>query len=119
MARKKVVTEMPERPNRFRPATSSEERENQLIALAYDLVEERLRNGTATAQETTQLLKLGSMKTKLELQKLENENKLLNAKTDTLEAARRSDEMYEKALKAMKTYSGLVDSEVYDDPHIL
>ena len=43
---------------KLRPALSPETRENQLISLAYDLVEERLLNGTATSQETTYFLKL-------------------------------------------------------------
>ena len=34
-----------------RPATTPEARENQLIALAYDLVEQRLLDGTATSQD--------------------------------------------------------------------
>ena len=49
-----------------RPALTPEARENQLIAKAYDLVEQRLDDGTATSQETTHFLKLGSAKAKLE-----------------------------------------------------
>ena len=36
-----------------RPALSPEARENQLIALAVDLVEQRFIDGTASSQETT------------------------------------------------------------------
>ena len=52
-------------PKAFTP----EGRENQLISFAYDLVEKRLREGTATAQETVHFLKMGSTKSRLEKEK--------------------------------------------------
>ena len=45
-----------------RKALTPEAREKQLIALAMDVAEERLRNGTASSQEVTHFLKLGSMR---------------------------------------------------------
>lgn len=51
---------------KIRPALTPEARENQLISLAVDLVEQRLLDGTASAQEVTHFLKLGSMREKLE-----------------------------------------------------
>ena len=91
---------------KVRPALSPEARENQLIALAVDLVEQRLLDGTASSQETTDFLKLGSSKNRLELEKLEEENKLLRAKTENLQAQKGMEEAYLEALNAMKTYSG-------------
>ena len=91
---------------KMRPALTPEARENQLIALAVDLVEQRLLDGTASSQETTHFLKLGSSKNRLELEKLEEENKLLRAKTENLQAQKGMEEAYLEALNAMKTYSG-------------
>lgn len=91
------------------PATTLEARENQMIALAVDLAEEQLRNGTASAQVITHYLKLGTTKERLEKEKLAQENKLLNAKTETLQSQKREDEFYEKVLEAMKEYSGHAD----------
>ena len=91
---------------RIRPALTPEARENQLIALAVDLVEQRLLDGTASSQETTHFLKLGSSKNRLELEKLEEENKLLRAKTENLQAQKGMEEAYLEAINAMKTYSG-------------
>ena len=91
---------------KVRPALSPEARENQLIALAVDLVEQRLLDGTASSQATTHFLKLGSSKNRLELEKLEEENKLLRAKTENLQAQKGMEEAYLEALNAMKTYSG-------------
>ena len=60
---------------RGRPALSPEARENQMIALAVDLAEQQLRDGTASAQVITHFLKLGTSKAELEKEKLRQENK--------------------------------------------
>lgn len=91
------------------PARTPEGRENQLISLAYDLVEKRLREGTATSQETTHFLKMGSAKERKELEILEKQKKLLDAKTEALESNKRIEELYSEALKAMSRYSGQHD----------
>ena len=96
----------PRETKKMRPAISPEARVNQLISLAYDLVEERLRDGTATSQETTSLIKLGTEKAKLESEKLRRENMLLTAKTDAIESSRKQEELNAKAIKAMSEYSG-------------
>lgn len=111
MARPKKSTISNPKP-RKRPATSPEAREQQLVSLAYDLVEQRLLDGTATSQETTHFLKIGSIKAQYELEKLRNENELLKAKTEALESAKRIDELYENAIAAMRTYSGSSSSDI-------
>lgn len=92
--------------DRVRPALTPESRENQLIALSVDLAEKQLREGTASSQVITHFLKLGSTKNQLELEKIRHENALLEAKTKSLESAKRVEELYENALNAMKDYSG-------------
>ena len=67
-----------------RPALTPEAREKQLIALAVDLAEKQLIEGTASAQVISHFLKLGSSKETLEKEKLEEENKLLRARTKAL-----------------------------------
>lgn len=89
-----------------RPATTIEGRENQLISLAIDLAEKQLQEGTASSQVITHYLKLGSTKERLEKEKLEKENELLAAKTESIQSAKRVEELYQEALNAMKTYSG-------------
>ena len=91
---------------KIRPALTPEARENQMIALAVDLVEQRLLDGTASSQETTHFLKLGSMKNRLEMEKLQEENRLLKARTEALQYAKRVEELYSEAIKAMRRYSG-------------
>ena len=91
---------------KIRPALTPEARESQLISLAVDLVEQRLLNGTASSQETTHFLKLASMKNRLEIQKLQEQNKFLQAKTEALQSAKRVEELYSEAISAMRSYSG-------------
>ena len=104
MAAKEKVAAKPTRKRP--PATTPESRENQMIALAMDVVEERLRNGTASSQETTHFLKLGSIKERKELALLEQELELKKAKTEAIQSAKRVEELYSKALDAMRSYSG-------------
>lgn len=102
----------------MRPALTPEARENQLIYLATDLAEKQLREGTASSQVITHYLKLASMKEKekLEREKLEEENKLLRAKTENLQSQKNTEEAYKKAISAMKRYSGNGDvDDEYDE----
>lgn len=103
---KKAKTQKSSEPRKIRPALTPEARENQMIALAVDLVEQRLLDGTASSQETTHFLKLGSMKNRLEMEKLQEENRLLKARTEALQSAKRVEELYSEAIKAMRRYSG-------------
>ena len=96
-----------------RPALSPEARENQLISLAVDLAEKQLQEGTASSQVITHYLKLGSTKERLEKEKLEEENKLLRAKTENLQSQKRVEELYSEAIKAMRNYNGQGDPDEY------
>lgn len=89
-----------------RPALTPEARENQLIALAIDLVEKRLIEGTASSQETTHFLKLGSTEAKVRKKLLEEQAKLATAKTEAIEATKHMEEVYTEAIEAMKRYGG-------------
>jgi len=102
------TTERPKQnsPRKRPPATTPEGRENQLISLAMDLVEKRLMEGTASSQETTHFLKLGSTKERKELALLEQELELKKAKTESIQSAKRVEELYVNALNAMRRYSG-------------
>lgn len=89
-----------------RPALTPEGREEQLISLAVNLAEKKLRDGTASSQLITHYLKLASPKNDLEREKLIEENKLLRAKTEALQSQKRSEELFEEAIRAMKEYNG-------------
>ena len=99
---------------KMRPALTPEARENQLISLAVDLAEQQMRDGTASSQVITHYLKLGSMREKLERERLQEEIRLQKAKTKALDSAEEIKVLYSEALKAMRNYSGHGDQE-YDD----
>lgn len=107
----KVVSSSSSRKRR--PALSPEARENQLISLAVDLAEKQLQEGTASSQVITHYLKLGSTKERLEKEKLEEENKLLRAKTENLQSQKRVEELYSEAIKAMRNYAGQGETDEY------
>ena len=108
-----------EKQSRLRPALSEDARQKQLIALAVNLAEEQLRNGTASSQVITHYLKLGSTREKLEQESLKVKTRLDSAKIKSLESAERIDELYAKAIKSMRSYAGKDDQEEEDDSDIL
>ena len=112
MAKVKSSKSEPSRKS-IRPALSPEARENQMISLAIDLVEKRLLDGSASSQETTHFLKLATTKAKLEKEILEKQKELLAAKTESIKSAKRVEELYSKALKAMQNYQGNGDPDEY------
>lgn len=90
----------------IRPALTPEARENQLIYLATELAEQQLRDGTASSQVITHYLKLGTSKERIEREILEKQKELISAKTEALQSAKRIEELYGKAISAMRKYSG-------------
>ena len=93
------------------PVMTPEARENQLISLAIDLAEKQLREGTASSQVITHYLKLGSSKEKLEKEILQEQKKLVVAKTSAIESQERIDELYAGAIAAMRSYNGQSEEE--------
>jgi hypothetical protein len=87
-------------------ATTPEEREDQMIALASELAERQMRDGTASAQVISFYLKLGSSREKLEQQRLAIDTELAQAKADAIRSQQRSEEMFEQAIRAMRSYQG-------------
>lgn len=94
-----------------RPALTPEGRENQCIALAMDLAEERLRNKTASSAEVCHFLKLGSSKERLEREILAEQKKLVVAKTENLASQKKSEEFYKQVIDAFREYSGQDEEE--------
>lgn len=103
MARK----ELPPLPR----ATNPKEREDQLIAMSYDLAAEQIRKGTASSQIIAHFLKLGSTKAKLEMDILGVQKDLITAKTESIQAQGDVKELYKEAIDAIKRYGGHDDEE--------
>lgn len=113
MATTRRSTPEPERTPRRR-ATTPEARENQLVALAYDLAEQQIRQGTASAQVISHFLKAGAKREQLEQERIQRENQLLQAKAEELASRKNAEELYSKALEAMKSYNGQGSDDIED-----
>ena len=100
------MSEKKDKKAKLRPAMSEEAREKQMVALAIDCVEERMRTGKASASEYVYYLKIASTEEKKRREKLEEEIKLLRAKTEAYESGKQIQQLYENAIQAMSIYSG-------------
>jgi hypothetical protein len=109
--RKEKADEAPMPRKKRAPAMSLEARENQLISMAYDYAEKQFAAGTASSQITTEFLKRGSTRERLEKEILERNKELLTAKTEDLKTRQNSEALYEQAIEAMRRYSGNVGGE--------
>ena len=100
---------------RIRPALTPESREDQLVALAINLAEKQLLEGTASAQVISHFLKIGSTKERIEKEILEEQKDLIKAKTEALKSEKRVEELYQEALDAMRRYAGQEINEREED----
>ena len=115
MAKKETeVKQLPISP----PALTDEGQESQLISLAYRAAKQKLEDGTASSELICQLVKMGAAKSKLEMEILEKQNELIQAKTENLKSAQRIEELYAEAISAFKDYNGEpveIDEEDIED----
>lgn len=100
-------------------AKTPEAEENYLINLAVKETERRLKNGTASSQILTVLLKLATTKAQLELEKLKSDIALQKAKEQEIVDKASNSDLYTQALEAFRSYKGDVleeeDDEYYDE----
>lgn len=102
----------------MRPGFTPESREQQLVGLAVDLTEKKIRDGTATSQMICHYLELGSTTQQIKKDILEEQRKLIIAKTEAIQSEQKVEELYKDAIAAMKNYSGngsCVDNEDEDN----
>lgn len=111
----KVTKKSMESPAEFdsMPLLSPSGQVDDLGPLAVDLIRKRLREGTASSQETTQILKLIASREKERLEKelLEAQIELAKMKTQAISTADEIKEMYKNAMDAFSLYRG---SDEYD-----
>lgn len=86
-----------------------ESRESRLASLAMDLAEKMMVDGNAPASIVTHFLKLACTRNELELEKLRRENALLSAKEQAIKSDETKEELYGRALEAMKRYNRTSD----------
>ena len=102
------MSSKPKRP----PARTPEAQEKRLINLAVQLAEKQLEEGTASTQVITHFLRLATERERTEREILKAQRELMEAKTDSIRSQKRTEELYQRALDAMRIYSGGVDEDV-------
>lgn len=90
------------------PARSIEGREQQMVALAMDLAEKKLRDGTASNQLICHFLKYGSAQNQLERENIRADVDLKKAKVESIHAEKATAEMFTEAIQALKGYQGKI-----------
>lgn len=103
------------RSKKIPQAKSPELMENQLINLAFKEAAKRLLDGTASSQLITHFLKLATVKEQLEIEKLRSDLRVADAKIENMQSQQDTKELFEKAVKAMKRYSGEEDEDGDDE----
>lgn len=90
-----------------KPSSTVKGRENQLVSLAVELAEKKLRDGTASTPIIVHFLKLGTTVAELEKEKLEHENAFLRAKTNAVEAQSKDEDFYNRVIAALTSYGAI------------
>ncbi len=111
MAAKKNEAKVAKKVRRTEPPRSPESVEKEMIGLAMDLAEQRLRDGTASNQIILHFLNLGSSREQLEQEMLQKKSSNLDAKTESIKSSARQEELYQKAIEALREYNGQRNDE--------
>lgn len=96
------LSEMPVLQSSLNP----DDRESEMIALAVNLAEKQLRDGTASPNVICHYLRLGSTRESEERKLLQEKTKLMAAKSEQIEQSKRMEDLYKDALNALSTYRG-------------
>lgn len=93
------------------PPFSDEAHENKMISLAMGQAQKLMESGDAPPGVILHFVRLGSERSKLEMEKLRAENEMLKAKAKALEAQARTDELFQKALDAFAGYRSTASAD--------
>lgn len=99
------------KPRKILRAADPAMREQQLIALATDLAEEKLLDGTASNQLILHYLNLGTEKERLERERLEGDIELMKARKSAIEADKDHDDLYRDVIAKLTVYRGGDDED--------
>lgn len=91
-------------PARRPPAKSRVRRAQQLVVLAEDLLEERLRTGSASPTEVTAVLRLGTEIEMANIERVKMQTKYLEAQAAKAESETVREALFTDAIAAMSRY---------------
>lgn len=96
---------------------TAEEAEDQLINSAVNLAMKRIKDETASNGLLAEIIKLGTVKERLQKEKLRKENDLLRAKTEAIKSQKNTEEFYSRVLDALHSYAPSIYSPEVDDDY--
>lgn len=88
-----------------KPASTPENREQQLVNLAVGLAEKQLRDGTASPSVINHFLKIASTRESIEKEMLKKQAELIEAKASNINRDREAESLAKAAIDAMKNYN--------------
>lgn len=91
------------------PAMTPEAREQQLIAKAERLAEQKLEDGTASPQIIVHYLRLGTARAAAEMELLKTKNELMQEQAKAVRSQASLETMFQDAVKMFTMYSGQAD----------
>ena len=91
-------------PPRLPPARTRERRAHQLVSLAEDLLEERLRTGTASPTEVVAAVRLGTAIEEANIARVRMHTQYLEAQKAKAESETVREELFTEAIAAMSVY---------------
>lgn len=93
-------------PPRLPPARTRERRSQQLVSLAEDLLEERLRMGTASPTEVVSVFKSGAEIERANIERIRAHTAYLEAQRAKAESETFREQKFQEAMEAMARYRG-------------
>lgn len=96
------------------PIKNPEAQEQHMINLAVKLAEKQLEDGTAASTVIIHYLKLATEKEKNEAERIKAQAELAKAKIEAIHHQEAMEQIYKKAIIAMKSYSPTEESEDED-----
>jgi hypothetical protein len=98
-------------PPRLPPAQTRERRVQQLVSLAENLIEERLRLGTASPTETVAVMRLQSELEQANIARVREHTEYLRAQKEKAQSETVREELFTKAMEHMGRYSKGLNSD--------
>lgn len=97
-------------PRILPPAKTRERRVQQLVVQAERLIEERIRNGTASPTEVVAIVRLGTAIELANIERVKMHTEYLQAQKAKAESETVREELFTKAMEAMSRYQGSSDA---------
>ena len=93
-------------PMQLPPARTRERRVQQLVVQAENLIEERIRKGTASPTEVVAIVRLGTAQELANVERIKAQTEYLVAQRAKAESETFREQKFKEAMEAMSRYAG-------------